>query len=616
MADDAFLPDLPPVTHADWLQRVETVLKGADFDKKLVHLTADAIRIDPLYGKAEDGTPLVGRPAGQAWSLMTRIDHPDPSAAHQQALDDLENGAKGLHLVFAHAINSHGFGLPDDAEAVARTLDGVMLDVGAELTLDPGPHGKTAIQSVASLVKARNVLPANTQIRFGLDPVGAWAVTGQAPCAPDQFAKELPKRTAALVDDLRGRGYQGPLLKADGRIIHAAGGSEAQELAFALGAALFYLRGLESCGLSLEEARDTLEFRLTADADQFLSLAKMRALRLLWARIETACGLTPKPLTLSAETAWRMQTRRDPYVTLLRNTVAVFAAGLGGANAITVLPFTQALGLPDAFARRMARNTQLVLLEESHLHKVSDPGAGSGGIESLTQALCEKAWALLQDSEQRGGLDRILQDGHLQRQVHEIATQRAHALARRKEPITGTSEFPNINETDVSVLIPCPSEQAAGPFPPQRSSAAFEALRDAADQVLAQTGQRPTLFLANLGPVAAFTARNQFAKNLFEAGGLQTIGDTPHADLASLVTAFKASGCSVACLCSSDAVYAEQAEEAARALKAQGATGLYLAGRPAHLEDTLKQAGIDDFLFAGMNVLAFLHAAQQRLIHP
>jgi methylmalonyl-CoA mutase len=613
MADDVFLPTQPPASQQDWLKRVETVLKGADFDKKLVHMTADAIRIDPLYRKAEGQKPLVGRPAGQAWSLMARIDHPDAQAANQQALEDLEQGATGLHLVFAHAVNSYGFGLPDTPEAVASALEGVMLDVGAELTLDPGPHGKAAIQAVASLVKARNVVPATTHIRFGLDPLGAWAVTGVAPCPPDQFAKELPKRISALVDDLRGRGYETPLLKADGRIIHAAGGSEAQELAFALGAALFYLRGLEAHGIALEDGRKTLEFRLAADADQILTLAKFRALRLLWARIETACGLVPQPIVLSAETAWRMQTRRDPYVTLLRNTVAVFAAGLGGANAVTVLPFTQALGLPDAFARRMARNTQLVLLEESHLHKVSDPAAGSGGVESLTHALCEKAWALFQESEKLGGLDHALQTGSVAAHVGAVLAKRNKDVARRKEPITGTSEFPHINEQAVAVLAPCPTPSEQGPLPPTRSSAAFEALRDASDMALAQSGKRPSVFLANLGPVSAFTARNQFAKNFFEAGGINSIGDTPHDGFEALLKAYQASGCALVCLCSSDAVYAEQAVEAAKALKAAGVNILYLAGRPAEHEAAFKQAGVDDFIAAGMDMLAFLQNLHRQL---
>ena len=180
-------------------------------------------------------------------------------------------------------------------------------------------------------------------------------------------------------------GFHGPFAVADGRVIHNAGGSEAQELAFALASAVAYLRALEGFGMPLEAARDAIYFRLAADADQFLTMAKFRAARKLWARIEAACGLVPKPVQLTAETAWRMMTKRDPYVNLLRTTIAVAAAGLGGADAITVLPHTAPLGLPDAFARRLARNCQLVLLEESNLARVADPAAGSGAIEALTE---------------------------------------------------------------------------------------------------------------------------------------------------------------------------------------------------------------------------------------
>src|SRR6185312_16428855 len=162
----------------------------------------------------------------------------------------------------------------------------------------------------------------------------------------------------------------------------------AQELAFALSAAVDCLRALEAGGTPLEAARGIIYFRLAADADEFLTIAKFRAIRKLWARVEAACGLAPKPAIVAAETAWRMMTRHDPYVNMLRNTIAIAAAGLGGADNIAVLPHTAAIGLPDAFARRVARNTQLVLLEEANLAKVADPAAGSGAIEHLTDALC------------------------------------------------------------------------------------------------------------------------------------------------------------------------------------------------------------------------------------
>ena len=195
-------------------------------------------------------------------------------------------------------------------------------------------------------------------------------------------------------------------------------------------------------GHGLDAARDALSFLLVADADEFLSVAKFRALRRLWARVEEACGLAPKPIRLHAETAWRMTTRRDPWVNLLRTTVAAFSAGIGGADAVTVLPFTTALGLPDAFARRLARNTQLILLEEANLWRVADPAAGAGGFEALTDALCEKAWALFQEIEREGGIVESLARGSLQARIAAVRAAREKAVATRKEPITGTSEFP------------------------------------------------------------------------------------------------------------------------------------------------------------------------------
>ena len=247
--------------------------------------------------------------------------------------------------------------------------------------------------------------------------------------------------------------------------------------------------------------------RLSADADQFLTLAKFRALRLLWARIEQACGLTPKPLFIAADTAWRMLTQRDAYVNMLRATMATFSAGLGGANAITVLPHTLALGLPDPFARRAARNTQLVLLEESNLAKVSDPAAGSGGIETLTRQLCEAAWSLFQEIEKAGGMFAALEQNLIQRKVAATRAAREANIAKRRDVLTGASEFPNLHEAEIAVLdakpIVLPSYGEAkfkfDALPPMRLAAPFEALRDKSDERLKSIGARPKIFLANLG---------------------------------------------------------------------------------------------------------------------
>ena len=236
---------------------------------------------------------------------------------------------------------------------VERVLAGVHLDAGISIALEFSPHAPELPMALAGLVKRQGLSPSAVDIRFGLDPLGAFALHG-AMSAP---WRETASRIATIAADLSKRGFKGPFAVADGRVVHDAGGTEAQELAFALAAAVAYLRAFEAGGIALDTARRMIAFRLTADADQFLTIAKFRALRRLWQRVEESCGLTPAPAFIEAETAWRSMTRDDAYVNILRATIAVFSAGVGGADAITVLPFTAARGLPDRFARRVARNT-------------------------------------------------------------------------------------------------------------------------------------------------------------------------------------------------------------------------------------------------------------------
>ena len=604
--------DFAPASYDDWRKLVDGVLKGAPFEK-LVGKTYDGLKIEPIYRRAHDAAPIPGRGPARPWQIMQRIDHPDAAVANAQALHDLENGANGLMLVFAGANGAHGFGLEPSAEAIEKALDGIFVDAGISIELQIGPQSRMAAIHVAEYVKRKGLTPAACDIRFGLDPIGACAVWGSSPYA---WPEIVPAVTGAI-KGLAAMGFKGPFAVADGRVIHDAGGSEVQELAFLLATGVGYLRALEAAGVALEDAQGMIYARLSADADQFLTMAKFRALRLLWERIEQACGLAPKPLFIAADTAWRMLTQRDPYVNMLRATMATFSAGLGGANAITVLPHTLALGLPDPFARRAARNTQLVLLEESNLAKVSDPAAGSGGIEILTQQLCETAWSLFQEIEKAGGIFASLEQNLIQRKVAGTRAVREANMARRKEVLTGATEFPNLQEADVAVLDAkpvalAPSGEAKIKFDalaPMRLAAPFEGLRDRSDQIQKETGARPKVFLANLGTPADFTARATFAKSFFETGGIEAVDNQGFTDPAALAAAFKASGTALACLCSSDKVYAEHAATAAKALQAGGAKHIYLAGRASAQEATLRAAGVNDFIFAGRDALATLQEA-------
>jgi methylmalonyl-CoA mutase len=616
----ALAAEFPAGTHEAWRRLVDGVLKGAPFEKRLITRTYDGLAIEPLYRRAADAQPIAARAPGARWTVTQRVDHPDPAAANAEALHDLENGATGLTLVMAGSLNASGYGLDGSAETLARVLDGIYLDAGIALDLELSPFVRDPAVHLAALVKRRGMAPETANIRFGLDPIPSIAATARAPMPwPD-----LAKRFAGTVSQLRDEGFRGPYAAADARIIHNAGGSEAQELAFVLAAAVAYLRALEAGGLALDAARRMVYFRLVADADQFLTVAKFRALRKLWARVEEACGLAPAPAHVAAETAWRMMTRRDPYVNMLRATIAVAAAGFGGADAITVLPFTAALGLPDRFARRMARNTQLILLEESHLAKVTDPAAGSGGIEDLTGKLCTAAWALFQEIERAGGAVAALEAGLIQNKAAATRAERLKNVARRRDALTGTSEFPDIHEAAVHVLdiaphpnpLPASEERERTAFaalPLIRLAEPFEQLRDASDRTLAATGARPKIFLANLGKLSDFTARTLFARNFFEAGGIEAVTNDGFASREDMVAAFKAAGTKLACLCSSDKVYATEAADAAKALTAAGAAHIYLAGRPGELEGALKAAGVQNFIYLGCDVVATLQAAHAML---
>ena len=611
--DLTFAAEFAPATYDDWRKLVDGVLKGAPFDR-LISKTSDGLTIDPIYRRAHNAAPIAGRPVAAPWQVMQRIDHPDPAAANAQAIHELENGASGLEIEFAGGPGSRGFGVVDATpETLKRLLDGVIFDAGISIALHPVLGRQNAGENLATIIEEQGFDPAKVDLRFNYQALSTMAVRGHAPAAWGEMI--LP--FAGVVGGLMGRGFNGPFVLADGRAVHDAGGSEAQELAFALSLAVAYLRLLEAGGIDLDAARTAISFRLSADADQFLTMAKFRALRLLWARVETACGLAPKPVFVAAETAWRMLTQRDPYVNMLRATMATFAAGLGGANAITVLPHTLAIGLPDAFARRIARNTQLVLLEESNLAKVSDPAAGSGGVESLTQALCETAWSLFQETDKAGGVFAALQQGLIQGKVAATRAAREANISRRKDVLTGASAFPNLSEAQVAVLDVEPVEFAPSsaaaikfdPLSPMRLAAPFERLRDRSDEILKAKGRRPRVFLANLGTPADFTARAAFAKNFFEVGGIEAVGSEGAADPAVLSAAFKASGAVLVCICSSDKVYAEQAERAAKALQAVGAKHIYLAGRAGEQEAALRAAGVNEFVFAGDDALAILQQA-------
>lgn len=602
---------------AQWHTAIDKVLKGGDFAKRLVSHTADGIALQPLYMQASSAQPVTSPSAGKPWQLAQRIDHPDIETANAQALDDLQNGANALVLVFDSAATARGFGLPPgNADALDRTLKDVALEMIA-LRIEVGDTGRQCAENIAAIAQARGLAPAKLNIDFGLAPLTQLLAIGVRSSDWAATTAKLAETVKLLTD----KGFRGPFISCDARPISEAGGSEAQELALVIAAAVEYLRALEANGFSLKDAARTLSFILPVDAGQFEGIAKLRALRKLWARIQQASGLQPLPAHIHAETAWRMATKRDAGVNMLRATLATFTAGIAGADSLTVLPHTIAHGLPDSFARRVARNTQSVLLEESNLWRVSDPAAGTGSTEALTTELCEKAWQLFQEIEREGGLLASLQAGAIQGRIAAVAAERAKRLATRREPITGTSEFPKLDEATTGVLDVAPNSRAhvtggaivVTPLPSTRLAEPYEALRDAADAHVEKTGSRPTVFLANLGPVAEHTARAMWITNLLAAGGIAVTTNEGFTNSADAGAAFQVSGATIACICSDDATYDTLGEATAMSLRNAGARHVLLAGKPGDTAPLLQAAGVDTFLHVGIDVIATLADLHKKL---
>ncbi|RFU84571.1 methylmalonyl-CoA mutase [Streptomyces triticagri] len=592
--DLSLATEFPDATREQWRHLVLGVLRKsgkevdeAEAERALSTPLEDGLHTLPLY-TAQDAAPSPGlpgfapfvrggRPEGNAvsgWDVRQRHAVPDNATV----LADLENGVTSLWLTVGSG------GIPVDA--LDRVLDGVYLDL-APVVLDAGEETEAAARRLLGLYEERGVAPHAARGNLGADPLGHEARTGRsydwAPVAA--LARECAERHPGL-----------RALTVDALPYHEAGGSAAEELGCSLATAVACLRELTEHGLTAEQACAQLEFRYAATADQFLTVAKLRAARRLWARVAEVCGAPAAGAQRQhAVTSTVMTTRRDPWVNMLRGTVATLAAGVGGADAVTVLPFDEAIGLPDAFARRIARNTSTILIEESHLARVVDPAGGSWYVERLTDELARAGWEFFQEIERAGGQAAALRSGLVRERIAATWAARSAKLAERREPVTGVSEFPNLAEKPV-VREPAP-EPPAGGLPRVRRDEAYEALRARSDAHLAATGSRPRVYLAALGPAAAHTARLTFAANLFQAGGIEPVTEGTYQE----------SGAREACLCSSDAVYEEQAGAAVRELRDAGAQHVFLAGRPGSYD------GVDTYVFAGCDAVAVLTATLDRM---
>ena len=603
-----------------WRAMVDKALKGAEFEKRLVSKTADGLRVEPLYTRKDalvssaDAVPGAApftrgtQPVreGLGWNIASMHIEQDPAAANAAILEDLDGGVNVIVLQMG------GIGLPAAKAALDAALKDVMLDV-CPIALVSGDQFFEAAAVLEAVWNDRKIPDGARCGSFGADPIGTLALQGSLPETVDSSLA----RAVALLKTTEAQ-PRVSVFAADGVGYHVAGASEAQELACMLSTLVAYLRACEKGGIAPKAALPKISVALAADADEFSTIAKLRSARHLVWRVAEACGAgdTAKRVRFACPTSYRMMAKRDPWTNILRTTIACTGAALGGADSICVLPFTFALGKPDAFARRVARNIQIVCQEESNLGRVADPAGGSWYVEQLTSDMTKKAWEIFQDIEARGGIVAGLTSGYVQEMIAKTADARAKAIATGKSEVTGVSAFPLLGDDGVHTdAWPKPAARSAAkpgvevaPLRPHRLGEAFEALRDAAD---AAGGY--TVFLASMGEIADHNVRTTWIKNYLAAGGIATLISDGYKTAEDAAAAFKASGAKAVCICSSDAVNATLAEPTAQALKAAGAKLVLMAGRPGDKEASLRAAGVDQFLAAGADAVATLKGLHEKL---
>ncbi|MGY0537789.1 methylmalonyl-CoA mutase family protein [Nocardioides sp. YJ-D4] len=584
--DDSLRLAQPADAHsqAEWEAATAAVLRKSgrltadDADSlvwdKLTRTSLDGLRIAPL-GLPGGTLADAARPSrAGAWdirSLVSGLSGLDAKAANEAALVDLDGGVSSLWVA------------ADETTDLAVLLDKVLLDL-APIVLDAPIGAVKVAQNLLALIAERGTgLHAATNL--GADPMGA--LLRDLPLAPDEAFAEL----VDLARLAQGIGVRA--IVVDATAAHDLGASDVQELGWSIAVGVAYLRALTEAGFSPAVAASLIEFRFAATDEQFPTIAKLRAARQLWARVLELSGAEGVEMRIHAVSSRPMLSKYDPYVNMLRGTVAAFAAGVGGADAVTVLPFDSANGVPDGFGRRIARNVSHLLIDESHVAAVADPAGGSFAVEQLTADMAAAGWEAFIQIEEEWEQGRDFSP--FRDRIAAVSAEREKAIARRRRPITGLTEFPNLAETLPERPVDPLNERVV------RYGASFEALRD--------TPATTKVFLATLGTVAQHTARATFATNLLAAGGIGVEVAGATSDAEDLAGKYRAAGAPpVVCLAGSDKTYAEWGAAAIAALREAGATHVIIAGKPDAVD-----AEVDDAASMGVDALAFLTATREKL---
>ncbi len=590
----------PPAGADDWMALVEQTLRGRDL-AGLASTTRDGIRIQPLY------TEGPARPAVAAAAADQRRSEKGWDVRQHHGAGPAGDGLDGLRLGIEEDLAGGATSLDLDLPAGVGVdgLDRLLARVDLAVTpLSLTPHAQLGAAEALLALAARRGEGLAPGSSLGIDPLGEWARSGHGADCNEAASWAA---SAAISSGAR-------VFGVDATRYTDAGATEAQSLGWSAATGVAYLRALVEAGMPVDAAAGTIGFRMAATAEVFVTIAALRAARVMWARVVTAGGGTEEAgrQYQHAVTASHTYSRRDPWVNLLRGASAALAAGVAGADAVTVLPFDPASGAVDAdgaLGRRLARNTQLLLLEESHLSRAADPSGGSFYVESLTEQLASEGWRVLQEVEASGGIEAAIDEGAIAAAIDKSWRSRLGALRTRSERLTGVSEFPLLDEPAPAAVARSDEAPGAEGLPVRRLSEPYEDLRDAADRHRMATGERPAVWVVALGSASDHSARTAWAQNMLTAGGIEPRGgpgvDSPIAAAAD----FAASGLAAAVITGSDDMYRLRAAATAAGLADAGAAFVALVCDAGTLDDQrgmLAAAGVSDFWEEGIDVVAAL----------
>lgn len=605
-----FTKDFPPVSTQEWEEVIMRDLKGADYEKKLVWKTVEGLKINPYYRDEHTQNLSVNKHLpckapflrgnkkdNNNWLIRQTIYEDKPEMANKKAMDACSRGAESVSLNVAACHNSG---------SLEVLLKGLPFD-----KLEIHFYGASSyIQLSDMLLKVlekQNVPPESFKGSFNFDSLGYFIANNKFYASPENNFVELSQLYSIMKEKLP----QIRVVNINADRIHNNGGLVTHEIAYALAMGAEYLTQLTSKGEDIDEIAQRIEFTFAVGSNYFMEIAKIRAARLLWASLVEAYNPkkeVSKYMRIHSVTSSWNKTLFDPYVNMLRTTTEAMSAAIGGCDTMTVLPFDLTYKNPDNFSERIARNIQIILKEEAYFNKVVDISAGSYYIENLTESLAEASWKMFLEVDSKGGFVKLAESGALTDVLEQAAALKQSEVAKRRRTLVGTNHYPNTDEMMLDKVEPKEIASHLAGKKEIRLSQEFEALRLSTEDFVKRGNARPKVFLLPVGNLAMRKARATFAANFFGCAGYQIIDNIGFKETETAVEAAVSSGAEIVVICSSDEEYETMGVELAKAMRSKSAkTCLVIAGNPANAIDSLKEAGINEFINVRSNLLETLH---------